>query len=261
MLDQSQSMSQVFSDSNQRKADFVADVVNRTLNSLTMRCTKSEEEVRDYYSVSVIGYSTKAGPAFSGPLSDSRVARISEIAEKPARIDPRMKKVSDGAGGIVETKVRFPIWVEPTAEGRTSMCEAFRLTRDLVSDWISKHPGGFPPTVLHLTDGESTDGDPTTTAGEILSTGTEDGGTLVFNCHVSSRHSVKLEYPPDESSLPDEFAKLLFNISSPLPQSFRRAAADLGIATTEGSRGFVFNGDPVSVSEFFEIGTRPAPVR
>jgi len=35
----------------------------------------------------------------------------------------------------------------------------------------------------------------------------------------------------------------------------------MGLSTTEGARGFVFNGDPVSVAQFFEIGTRPANLR
>jgi hypothetical protein len=142
------------------------------------------------------------------------------------------------------------------------MCQAFASVRDLLDQWLSEHKNGFPPTVLHLTDGESTDGDPGQVGNEILSRRTSDGEVLLFNCHVSARHSVKIEYPSDESQLPDDFAKGLFNISSRLPEPFRRSAKEIGISTGgEGARGFVFNGDPVSVAQFFDIGTRPANLR
>jgi hypothetical protein len=84
---------------------------------------------------------------------------------------------------------------------------------------------------------------------------------LLFNCHVSARHAVKVEYPGNESRLPDDFERTLFRISSPLPDMFGRAARDMGLSIEDAGRGFVFNGDPVSVAQFFEIGTRPANLR
>ena len=261
LLDQSRSMEDTFgSETTQRKADFVADVVNRTLHDLVIRCTRTEE-IRNYYFVSVIGYGGNVGPALIGSLAGKNLVPISEVAEMPARLENRTKKVPDGAGGLVETQVRFPIWIDPVSNGATPMCQAFSVVRDLVDQWLSEHKNGFPPTVLHLTDGESSDGDPSSVAREILSRRTSDGEALFFNCHVSSRHSIKIEYPKDEPGLPDDFAKMLFNISSVLPAPFIRAGGEIGIGVVEGSRGFVFNGDPVSVAQFFDIGTRPANLR
>ena len=37
----------------------------------------------------------------------------------PARVEERIKKSDDGAGGILEQKIRMPVWFEPTAEGGT----------------------------------------------------------------------------------------------------------------------------------------------
>jgi hypothetical protein len=261
LLDQSGSMNDTFGNGmTQRKADFVADVVNRTLHDLVIRCTRTEE-IRNYYYVSVIGYGDNVGPALSGSLAGKNLVPISVVAEMPARLENRTKKVPDGAGGLVETQVRFPVWLDPVSNGGTPMCQAFSVVRDLLNQWLSEHKNGFPPTVLHLTDGESSDGDPSSVASEILARQTSDGEVLFFNCHVSSRHSVKIEYPKDESALPDDFAKMLFNVSSVLPAPFIRAAGEIGIGVAEGSRGFVFNGDPVSVAQFFDIGTRPANLR
>jgi hypothetical protein len=40
-----------------------------------------------------------------------------------------------------------------------------------------------------------------------------------------------------------------------LPSNFLAAAAQLGVQAVPGSRGFVFNGDPSSIVQFYEIGT------
>jgi len=260
LLDQSRSMSERFGEQVQSKAEFVADVVNRTLHDLVIRSTRTEE-VRNYYYVSVIGYGRKVAPALGGALAGKSQVPISQLAQNPSRLENRMKKFPSGNGEFVEQQVRFPIWVDPVFGGWTQMCAGLKLVRNLVDEWLSERRGGFPPVVLHLTDGGSTDGDPTSLATDILSRSTSDGHVLLFNCHVSARHSVKIEYPENEAFLPDRRARTLFNISSLLPEVFIRAAAQIGLTIQSGARGFVFNGDPVSVAQFFEIGTRPANLR
>jgi hypothetical protein len=255
LLDQSGSMADPFSgDQTVRKAEYVADVVNHTLHDLVIRCTKTEE-VRNYYYVSVIGYGGQVGPAFGGALSSRRVAPIAELADYPLRVETRYKSVPDGAGGIVEMPFRFPVWVHPRAGGKTPMCEALMQAKGIIESWVAEHPKGFPPTVLHLTDGESSDGDPYHVGQEIMSLGTSDGRALLFNCHVSSQRSAKIEYPSSAAGLPNELARTLFDISSPLPEGFLAAAAQLGVRAETGSRGFIFNADPSSVVQFYEIGT------
>jgi hypothetical protein len=255
LIDQSGSMADPFGgDEHTRKADFVARVVNHALHDLVIRCTKTEE-VRDYYHVSVIGYGRAVSSALSGALSDLLLAPVSAVADHPARIEAGYKRVSDGAGGYVEMPVRYPVWVYPHADGGTPMCQALTQVRHVLARWLAEHPRGFPPTVLHLTDGESGDGDPTPLGDEIMSLSTDDGRVLLFNCHVSSRRSRKVEYPAEETGLPDPFARTLFQISSPLPEPFLAAAQQLGVPAAEGSRGFVFNADPSSVVQFYEIGT------
>jgi hypothetical protein len=255
LLDQSGSMADPFGgDTNTRKADFVSYVVNNTLHDLVIRCTKTEE-IRNYYYVAIIGYGKSVGSAFTGQLSGRMLVPISEVADCPARIENRYKRIYDGMGGVIDQPFRFPVWIDPTANGGTPMCQAFAQTKSILEHWLRDHPHGFPPTVLHLTDGESSDGDPTVLGQEIMSLGTDNGNVLVFNCHVSSRRSQKIEYPNNVFELPDEFARALFNISSPLPDAFLTIAKQLGVRAVEGSRGFVFNGDPSSVVQFYEIGT------
>jgi hypothetical protein len=65
-------------EANLRKADFLAEVANRTLHDLVIRCTKSDE-IRDYFSVSIIGYGASGGgvgSAFVGQLAGRGAAKI-----------------------------------------------------------------------------------------------------------------------------------------------------------------------------------------
>lgn len=256
LVDQSRSMIEAFAgDTNVRKSDFVAETVNHTLHDLVIRCTKTEE-VRDYYHVAIIGYGGRdVRPAFAGALQGRTLVPVSQVAEYPARIETRYKKIADPQGNQFERVVRFPSWIEPIGEGGTPMCAAFSEARRLLSDWIANHPDSFPPVVLHLTDGESSDGNPVSRGREIMDLQTSDGNVLLFNCHISARPTPRVEYPFDADNLPDDFARALFEISSVLPQSFRNAAIQLGVKADEGSRGFVFNANPSSVIQFYEIGT------
>jgi hypothetical protein len=262
LIDQSGSMDDPFGagEGSQRKADGVADAINRLLQNLVLKCAKSEG-VRDYYSVGVIGYGGKVKPAFSGSLAGKDLAPISEIADNSARVDERTKKVEDGAGGLVDETVKFPIWLDAVAHGGTPMCEALTSAKGIVSNWISQHPSSFPPIVINVTDGESTDGDPTQVAEELRALATDDGTLLLFNVHLSSNKSTPVQFPDTESGLPDKYAELLFSMSSDLPRYIRGVARDEGIEVSDGARGFVFNADMISVIRFLDIGTRPSNLR
>ncbi len=119
------------------------------------------------------------------------------------------------------------------------MCQAFELVKSTLEQWLPGHQTSLPPIVLHLTDGESTDGDPSDLGRQIGSYSTQDGQVLLLNCHVSSRHRAKVEYPNDESNLPDDFAKMLFRISSALCRSSFAAPANRSVSRFEMGRGAV----------------------
>jgi hypothetical protein len=262
LIDQSGSMNDAFGggEGGKRKADALADAINRLLQNLVLKCAKAEG-VRDYYHVAVIGYGDSVGRAFSGPLAGRDLVPISEIANLPARIEQRTKKVEDGAGGLVDQMVKFPIWFEPTANGGTPMCAAITQTHSLVESWLVQHPDCFPPVVINISDGEPTDGDPMLVAENLQRLSSTDGNVVLFNLHLSSQSSTPIEFPDTDSALPDDHARLLFRMSSSLPPHLKKAATAEGIPVSEGTRGFVFNADMVSVIKFLEIGTRPSNLR
>ncbi|HEV2327952.1 MAG TPA: VWA domain-containing protein [Verrucomicrobiae bacterium] len=245
---------------NQKKADGAADAINRMLQNLVIKCAK-EEGIRDYFHVGVIGYGAQVGPAFSGALAGQQMVPISQVGNSPARVEQRNKKVSDGAGGLVDQPVRFPIWFEPVANGGTPMGQALGQAKSIVENWLTQHPDCFPPIVINITDGEATDGDPTVAAAEIRRLKSSDGEVLVFNCHLSSQRASTIEYPGNGDGLPDKFAQQLFQMSSTLPEHMRAIASQSGMSVNEGSRGFVFNADLVALIKFLDIGTRPSALR
>jgi hypothetical protein len=260
LVDQSGSMDDKMS-SGRSKAQQVADVLNRTLATLITRCTKSEG-TRNYFDIGVIGYGGDgAYNGFKGALSSSIINTISAIESSPLRVEERQKKVDDGAGGIVEQPIKFPVWFEPHSSGGTPMCQAITKAAEELVAWCDSHPDCYPPTVLHITDGASTDGDPEQMASQLRQIQTNDGPVLIFNLHVSALGSNTVEFPDSESGLPDEYAKLLFRMSSQLPEHLIRAAQEKGFKVGMESRGFMFNADAIQIVDFFDIGTRASQLR
>ncbi|MBB5960416.1 hypothetical protein FHS29_007040 [Saccharothrix tamanrassetensis] len=261
LVDQSASMSDpIGGGAQQRKADVVADAINRLLAELSVKCAK-EEGVRDYFHIAVIGYGHTVGSAFTGPLAGRDLVPLSQVAEKPARVEKRVKKVPDGAGGLVETTTRFPVWVDPVANGATPMCRALSRAESLVSDWVARHPDCFPPIVLNLTDGESTDGDPASAAWAVQTHVSADGAALLFNLHVSAAKAVPVMFPDTDVALPDTYSRTLFGMSSLLPPHMRFYAMQQGVTATDLTRGFVYNADITSLVQFLDIGTRATDLR
>ena len=129
-------------ESNRTKADSVGDAINRLLQNLVLKCAK-EEGVRDFYHVGVIGYGVRVASAFSGSLAGRDLVPISEIANMPARIEERSKKEDDGAGGLIDRSIRFPIWFDPIANGSTPMCQALVQARSVVQGWSLSTPDAF----------------------------------------------------------------------------------------------------------------------
>jgi hypothetical protein len=238
-----------------KKKDVVADAINRLLQALTIKCAK-EDGVRDYFHVAAIGYGLTVRPALIGPLADKGTVAISDIADNPARLEDRVKKVPDGAGGVVELAIKFPIWVDPVAMGETPMSRAMTLAGSILSAWLREYPDCYPPVVLNLTDGMSSDGDPAGPAKEIRDLASTDGNVLLYNLHVSADESPAISFPDSDDELPNDYAEALFAMSSVLPPDARSYAEGQGLCGPGEVRGFVFNADVTSIVQFLNIGTR-----
>jgi len=260
VVDQSASMDEKL-ESGQSKAEFVADVLNKTLYQLVIRCTRSEG-VHNYFDIGVIGYGGKGVySGFGGALASDFIHPLAAIEQSPLRVETRAKRVPDGAGGLVDQSVNFPVWFDPATSGGTPMCQAFRKTAEVMVHWCDTHPTSYPPTIIHVTDGQSNDGDPETIADNVKLISTNDGQCLLFNLHIDASGMQEIIFPASDSGLPDAYSRMLFRMSSNFPPHLVALAKEKGYAATAESRFFGYKAGYEGIVDFFDIGTRASNLR
>jgi hypothetical protein len=260
LIDQSESMGAPFAEGlgDRSKATIVADAVNRLLQNLVLRSAKAGG-VQDYFHVGVIGYGKTVRAGFGGKLPFEVTIPISRIGEYPLRVEKRTKLVPDGAGGVVEQSVKFPVWYDPESEGATPMCEAMSAAGLVVHHFIEKYPESYPPIVLNMSDGIPSDGNPQSIARTIRKMTTSNGNALLFNLLLSTKLEPPVCFPSDETLLSENSAKLLFRMSSELPEGMWEAARIETRDLKPRARGVVLNADPTALVRFLDIGTRVTP--
>jgi hypothetical protein len=261
LIDESFSMSDPMN-SEKSKAQTVADILNRTLQNLIVRCGR-EEGVRDYFEIGVLGYSQDTvRNAMQGNLASSVLHPISEIEANPLEVEERMKKIPDGVGGLIEVPVKFQTWYEPVTNGGTPMSAALARAAEELAIWSDAHPNSFPPVVLHLTDGEPTDGDPIPMSEALREISTDDGSVILANIHISPGGAGNVAYPDDIGKVGgDVNAMRLFAMSSNLPPMMITEAERHGFDVNDRSRMYVYGAGEEAIIQFFDIGTRPSALR
>ena len=264
LLDQSYSMTEPLGDSERRKCDELALAVNRWLHNMAIRAS-GDEGIRDWMDVGVIGYRTDqaAQPiiesALIGTLAGRQVVSITDIGNEPARIDSSIQKIKDEeTGEVLEVPSDDPIWIDPVAEGSTPMCHVLHHAHGILDSWIRDHQQSFPPIVVHITDGESQDGDPLPYADAVKALATTDGNVLLLNCHLSMAATDSLLFPARDPEVADPLAKVLFQMSSVLPEPLYNAAVAEGFGLEPNARGMAFNADMAVLIKFLDMGTRAA---
>ncbi len=246
LIDQSWSMEESFD--NGTKAEEATQAVNRVIEEIVLACRRGEK-IRDRCYISVIGYGERVDCLVDGAISDIASAKIKEEEVK--------KLIPDGAGGVLEIDVEMPIWLEPVASNGTPMHEAFERAADIVEDWISNKPEGFPPMVINITDGAATDPDSTADAArKIMNLHTTEGNAVVFNFHIANNVDNKAALPHNTSQFAgDSLAEYLFSISSSLPQEFFKLAEDAGFSPKKGAKCFGYNADAPLMIQLLHFGS------
>ena len=260
LIDQSFSMEYPFGPAGTR-AEECAKAVNRVIRETILACTDGDE-IKNSFDISVLGYGkfkNEAANAFAGDLASKSVVTIQELTENCLRVETVKRKVSDGAGGLVEIEDQFPIWIEPVALGGTPMTAAFEQACELVSNWIAEHPVSFPPVVINITDGEAnTPATAKAAALKLTELATEDGKTLLLNAHIAGDTESEIILPTSVSQLSggDSNAKFLFDISSELPSLMLERASAAGMNPSPHAKGFVYKAKLETMIQLLEIGTK-----
>lgn len=135
------------------------------------------------------------------------------------------------------------------------MAKAFEMAAELVQAWTRDNPDNFPPVVFNITDGVPDDAEAAKQAAQRLAGfGTSDGKVLIYNCHIGNE-TPKFILPASDASLTDPGAKLLFELSSILPQELFKLAQNADLNPQEGSRGFVMNASPETLIKLLTFGS------
>lgn len=256
LVDQSGSMQESYAEGKTR-AEFTALVINRTINEL-INTNMDGEKVKDRVFISMIGYGGSSALA----VDDIRSDYLSSFADNPLRMEQLKKKVSDGAGGLIEIDEQMPIFIEPTANGLTPMADALSFAKELIEGWLQKKPDNPAPIIINISDGLPYTGTSVDDAmnkaifvsKEIMAINSDDGNPLIFNSHIGDG-GTQCGFEESESELSDDQAKFLFKISSNVPESYKQAAVKQDFKVKADSKGFVSNADPESFIKFINFGS------
>jgi len=190
------------------KIQHVNEALEDVLATMVQRSTKGGA-ISPRYRLGMVAYSDQPTDLLSGILT------IDEVAKKGS---PQL-----------------------AATYSTDTAAAFAWARDVLKQELPKLNGHPVPMVCHLTDGAFTGSDPEPIAREIMQMSNDDGNVLIENIYVGAN----LTKQPitdaenwagvlDASELGDAYAQKLFNMSSPLPESYANVILEDGYSLKPG---------------------------
>jgi hypothetical protein len=148
------------------------------------------------------------------------------------------------------------------AGGETDTALGFSAVENLLKRHLAEFQNSPAPLVCHLTDALITANDPTPVVQRIQRMGVPDGTVLVENVYVADK---MLRSPVRDwhqwggvskpSQLADDYARLLFHLSSPLPETYRRNINNYGYDLQAGAALFFPGGHTELVRLAFAAST------
>lgn len=280
LIDQSGSMEQdtLVNGHTVSKAEAATLAVNKLLNELIRRCTTEKGVILDRIFVTVIGYgqsNEEANIAWEGELEGHGWVPLSLLHQHPLDVMEEPMPIEEGTfddeqkdNPLAGETIQVRSWFYPRSNGLTPMRSALEMAAQMLDEWIKEHPHCYPPIAFNLTDGEATDGEEhelLQAAHAIKDLASSNGNVLLFNCHISDESEEQVFFPAHERELPSsKNAKLLFNMSSDLPESYSRTVFKLKRSKGENVRdlnetysAMIFNGGISEFVQMLDIGTRP----
>lgn len=243
-------------------AEAAARIVNLQINELVLRCIKSNE-VRHYYDIAVIGYDEEAYSDWKGELEGRDFLSPEELRNNPYKTFISREETHNRKGTVIK-EVKKEQWIEANCDGNwTHVHKAFDRAKRLLSEWMEKHQEKdcYPPTIINITDGwfnGSTTEHVLQQANELKSMFTNDGNVILFNIHITDNESVNgVACPIEKDELDgDEYAELLFDMSSLLPERYNADISRCLNDTRDGRhKAMGINADATTLIKLLDIGT------
>lgn len=148
------------------------------------------------------------------------------------------------------------------AGGETDTALGFAAVESLLKQHLSEFQNGPAPLVCHLTDALITANDPTPIVQRIQRMGVPDGTVLVENVYVADKmlRSAVRDWHDwggvlKPSQLTNDYARLLFHLSSPLPATYLHNINNYGYNLQPGATLFFPGGHTDLVRLAFAAST------
>ncbi|MBR4994777.1 MAG: VWA domain-containing protein [Alistipes sp.] len=242
------------------KAEAVTMMAGSLITEIIDRCRRIDS-LRNYYDVAVVGYSNDEVEMLLHKDGFISVEELAAMAPEPTTMAVE-ESMPDGSSAMVEHTLTQ--WFQPKAEGKTPMYEAMLHIRDMVEKWCATEQNreSFPPVVINITDGESSDCDDrelTDVCSQIRRVSTSDGNVLMLNIHISANHTLPAMVFPmaEELSHADRYARTLAECSSEMPEVFNEAIMQLkGAGATPPFVGMGYNASIIELLSIINIGSR-----
>lgn len=252
LLDQSGSMSNTIDMAGEEvaKSEYLSYIINQLLNNIIAECTREPNlPAKPYFDICIIGYGGDDDNTAKYAWQDDLEGK--DFVQIPDLINNYVDKI-----GVEK------IWITAAAESQTPMKAALDLCHQTLVQWLSKHDPiyTFPPIVFNITDGEATDAteiELIEAANKIKSLKTADGNVILFNIHLGDIGNESISFPCNKSQLyDDDYAKTLFDMSSPMPQRVERDIANwVKHDRTTAYMAMSYNAHPDSILRILNIGT------
>jgi hypothetical protein len=253
LVDQSGSMMKPY-DGEDSRTQFAAKAVNRVINTIIQKNFDGKQPKNRCF-ITVIGYDVEVKKLVSGFLQ--------KLEENPLRVEEVTKKVSDGAGGLVEIKAKMPIWIEPIDKDRwTNMTGAFQMAKETVEAWMGDKPENPAPVIINISDGRpyydkkdisECEKETIEVVNEIKAIDTNDGKVQIFNAMLGDGE--KVIFPTSIDGLVSDEAKFLYEISTEIPEAYRSAAEKNELKYETGARGAIYNADAEHLVKLIDFGS------
>lgn len=267
LIDQSGSMKDVVTVEGRTdtKAAFLVEFINRMLNDVLDKCNKFGE-YRNYVEICIIGYGgdseNTAKIAWEGKLEGKSFVNVEELLHGFQSKEEIMVKQARPDGSFKENAKSIYSWLTPKASSLTPMYDGFRLAYDLLVEWANQYQNLdiYPPTIFNITDGQATGttvDDLMDITSKIKNISTMDGNVLIYNIQLSTVATSSAIFPCDVDELPnDKWARLLFDMSSDLPDVYNNAIINLTKKDIRGAfTGLAYNCDMSKLISLLNIGT------
>jgi len=255
LVDQSSSMKSPYNQQLSR-AEYTAKVLNLIIGEIIAR-NVGEEQYRDRAIIKVIGYGHQTKTLVGGTISSLAKDR----KNYPIEVVPITTKRG------TNTK-KMQIFIKPTSEGYTPMLDAFIRAEEFIKEFCNRKPNSPAPVLINITDGHpEIDGKATKQYMEeivqyidnhLKGLQTHDGALSIFNIHIASEGN-PIGFVAQRDELGDFYEQFLFDISTIVPNNYKKNAGDLSNdfphLKNPNVRGFIANADAITLVKFLNFGS------